>query len=48
MVGVEGVNADFAERIYVARSEGVHGSPVGMFSQWDAAAIGDVRLVVLC
>lgn len=47
MVGVEGVDADFAERIYVGRSEGVHGSSVGMFSQWNAAAIGDVRLAIL-
>lgn len=44
--GVEGVDADFAERIYVARSEGVHGSSVGLFLQWDAAAMDDVRLAI--
>ena len=47
IVGVSGVDSDFAERIYVARSEGVHGSRVGLFSQWDAAAIRDVRLATL-
>lgn len=46
MVGVAGVDADFAERIYVARSEGVHGSSVGLFLQWDAAAMDDVRLAI--
>ena len=46
MVGVEGVDADFAERIYVARSEGVHGGSVGLFSQWNAAATEDVRLAI--
>lgn len=46
VAGVIVVDAAFAERIYAARSEGVHGSPVGMFSQWDAAATDDVRLAV--
>jgi hypothetical protein len=46
MVGVGGVDAVFAERIYSARSEGVHGSPVGMFARWDAAATTDVRLAI--
>jgi hypothetical protein len=47
MVGLSGVDSDFAERIYIARSEGVHGSRVGLFSEWDAAAISDVRLATL-
>lgn len=46
MVGVDGVDSDFAERIYAARSEGVHGSPVGMFAQWNAATTADVRLAI--
>lgn len=44
MVGLSGVDVDFADRIYTARSEGVHGQVVGLFKAWDPAAVGDLRL----
>ncbi|MGB0096356.1 MAG: hypothetical protein WBP81_27935 [Solirubrobacteraceae bacterium] len=47
MVGVAGVDVDFADRIYSARSEGVHGRPVGLFQEWDTTAIEDLRLAFL-
>lgn len=44
MVGLSRVDADFADRIYTARSEGVHGQAVGLFQAWDPAAVADLRL----
>jgi len=48
MVEVDGVDAELAERLYVARSEGVHGHAVNLVEGWgeDTAAIEDFRLAL--
>jgi len=48
MVEVDGVDADFAERLYVARSEGVHGHAVNLVAAWgdDEDAVEDFRLAL--
>jgi hypothetical protein len=47
MVSLGGVDEEFAERIYEARSEGVHGSAVGLFSNWGPEAQADVRRAIM-
>jgi hypothetical protein len=44
MVEMDGIDADFAERLYVARSEGVHGAAVNLLTGRTAEAIWDFRL----
>lgn len=46
MVEVEGVDADFAERLYGARSEDVHGHAVNLVAGWSDDAIADFRLAL--
>jgi hypothetical protein len=40
----EFVDASFAERLYVARSDGVHGRQVALVEGWTYDAIRDFRL----
>jgi hypothetical protein len=44
IVGIEGVNEEFAERLYVARSDGVLGRQVDFVEGWTDDAIRDFRL----
>jgi hypothetical protein len=46
MVEVDGVDADFAERLYIARSEDVHGHAVDLVAGWSDEAVADFRLAL--
>jgi hypothetical protein len=46
MFEVDGVDADFAERPYVARSEGVHGHAVSLVAGLSDDAIADIRMAL--
>ncbi len=46
MVEVDGVDAGFAERLYIARSEDVHGHAVNLVAGWSDEAVADFRLAL--